>query len=258
MPKANSTIDLPRVDGGAASATLIGVRYLTGYAAAGDGKGGAEWPPHPARLFMALVAALHDGDAEADEHDALLWLECQGAPALWASAVDVRPTVETYVPPNDFAVPANVAKAPEKSIATAINVLPQRRTKRQPRSFPRVRPRHDTVHFGYAAACPHRGAMERLCGRVARLGHSSSLVQVWLEDEGEVVSEVNNRRRLEPGAAGGGRPLRVVQPGLLDYLHASYNEAEIERHYTLDAVVRSAGDATPAKAKAAKKEAQAA
>lgn len=260
MPAASPTTDPPSADGAAAPGTLIGVRYLTGYAAAGDGKGGPEWPPHPARLFMALVAALHDGDAEADEHDALLWLEQQAAPTLWASSKDVRPTVETYVPPNDFTLPRNVATAPEKSIATAINVLPQRRTKRQPRTFPRVRPRHDTVHFGYVAACPHRDALDRLCGRVARLGHSMSLVQVWLGDDAAATEpgEDDGRLRLEPNVSAGGRPLRVVQPGLLDYLHASYNAEAIERHHTLDGAVRSAAGPTPAKAKAARKAAEAA
>ena len=40
----------------------------------------AEWPPHPARFFSALVAALHDRDpADPAEREALLWLEQWGA-----------------------------------------------------------------------------------------------------------------------------------------------------------------------------------
>ena len=36
----------------------LGIRYLTGVAVGSHGEHGrVEWPPHPARVFMAMVAA---------------------------------------------------------------------------------------------------------------------------------------------------------------------------------------------------------
>ena len=52
----------------------IEIEFLTGrYAAtAHNDRKCAEWPPHPARFFSALVAALHDHDpVDKAERDAL-------------------------------------------------------------------------------------------------------------------------------------------------------------------------------------------
>jgi CRISPR-associated protein Csb2 len=50
-----------------------------------------EWPPHPARLFSALVATWADGEPDtadgAAELAALRWLEAQPAPAIVASPI---------------------------------------------------------------------------------------------------------------------------------------------------------------------------
>lgn len=85
----------------------IEVELLTGrYAAtAHNDRGRAEWPPHPARFFSALVDALHDHiDVDQAERDALRWLECQDAPALRVdpeSKVGRRQVKDVYVPVND-------------------------------------------------------------------------------------------------------------------------------------------------------------
>ncbi|WP_082674246.1 type I-U CRISPR-associated protein Csb2 [Thiohalocapsa sp. ML1] len=85
----------------------IEVELLTGrYAAtAHNDRGRAEWPPHPARFFSALVAALHDHkDAKRSETEALIWIEQQGAPALWVdteSRIGRRQVQDVYVPVND-------------------------------------------------------------------------------------------------------------------------------------------------------------
>lgn len=65
----------------------------------------AEWPPHPARLFSALVAT-HCAVPERTvaEREALLWLERQGAPAIRASTFDEiaeREAYTVFVPVND-------------------------------------------------------------------------------------------------------------------------------------------------------------
>ncbi len=69
-----------------------------------------EWPPHPARLFSALVATWADAEVpDAGERRALEWLERQDAPAIAASRfedVAVRRPVSHFVPVNDASVVA--------------------------------------------------------------------------------------------------------------------------------------------------------
>lgn len=69
-----------------------------------------EWPPHPARLFSAAVAAWADADEPSDaERDALVWWERLGAPEIMCSSGDrfsERSTVTHYVPVNDTQVVA--------------------------------------------------------------------------------------------------------------------------------------------------------
>lgn len=85
----------------------IEVELLTGrYAAtAHNDRRRAEWPPHPARFFSALVDALHDDDpVDPTEREALLWLEKQEAPSLQVdpeSKVGRRDVQDVYVPVND-------------------------------------------------------------------------------------------------------------------------------------------------------------
>ncbi len=64
-----------------------------------------EWPPHPARLYSALVAT-HCSCPErpASEREALLWLERQGAPLIRAAGPDEiaeRAGFTVFVPVND-------------------------------------------------------------------------------------------------------------------------------------------------------------
>ncbi|HEX7096305.1 MAG TPA: type I-U CRISPR-associated protein Csb2 [Acidimicrobiales bacterium] len=72
-----------------------------------------EWPPHPARLFSAAVAAWADADEPAgDERAALLWWETLGPPHISCSWQDPegrpqwreRASVTHYVPDNDVSV----------------------------------------------------------------------------------------------------------------------------------------------------------
>jgi CRISPR-associated protein Csb2 len=91
----------------------IEVEFLTGRfaATAHNDRGRAEWPPHPARFFSALVAALHDREeVDHGERAALLWLEQQGAPALHVdpeSKVGRRQVHDVYVPVNDVTLGAD-------------------------------------------------------------------------------------------------------------------------------------------------------
>jgi len=101
------------------------IELLTGvYRAALPDNSSAEWPPHPERVFSALVQAWGDGGGDARERASLEWLE--GFPAPWIEADDAsdcspRSAPTVFVPPND-------------SHGDEITVLPDRR-ERQARNF---------------------------------------------------------------------------------------------------------------------------
>lgn len=93
---------------------LLGGRYV---AMAYNDRDRAEWPPHPARLFSALVATwaemspLNEAGQPTDEAgaSALAWLAEQSAPDIVASAssdVAHRSVMKVFVPVNDVAVVA--------------------------------------------------------------------------------------------------------------------------------------------------------
>lgn len=82
--------------------------FLTGRAVATayNNREAAEWPPHPARVFSALVATWAEQDSlEAPEADAervaLEWLEQQEPPAMAFQEGEIRTVVTHFVPTND-------------------------------------------------------------------------------------------------------------------------------------------------------------
>ena len=220
----------------AVEVTLLTGRYV---ATAHHDRDEHEWPPHPARLFSALVAAWADADRpDPLERDALEWLETLPAPAISASLPDdvaVRRTVSHFVPVNDAAV--------SKGSATAAEVLPEgvlapssfawrskstgryRRSdgrgdwvtgrKRQERQFPSVAPPCPCVTFVWdrSADAPITEALDGLLSRVTRLGHSSSLVSCRLSDEIPAPT-------MRPGS--GSLVLRCPQRGQLAALEQAH------------------------------------
>lgn len=91
----------------------IRVDFLTGryVATAYNDRDRAEWPPHPARFFSALVEAWATAEpasgAGEEERMALRWLEMQPAPSIAASPladIGERPAVTVFVPVNDVRV----------------------------------------------------------------------------------------------------------------------------------------------------------
>lgn len=118
----------------------IEVELLTGrYAAiAHNDRRRAEWPPHPARFFSALVAALHDHDPlDRAERDALLWIEKQGAPSLCVdpeSTVGRRQVQDVYVPVNGVTLGEDTESfetAAQRAIDEAIQQGRNRRLRRR-------------------------------------------------------------------------------------------------------------------------------
>ena len=200
----------------------IGIRYLRGYAVATDAtnRDEAEWPPHPARAFMAMAAAHFETGGGPGEREALQWLEAQEAPALMVPRHSERAPVEVYVPPNDYTLPTgNVDAMKPRAVRAALNILPEARRNRQPRRFPTVYVGDEPVYCIWREATPDgdaRDALAALCAKVTCLGHSSSLVQMWVADDAPDAS-------LVPDATLAQMRLRCVSSGTLDYLAERFN-----------------------------------
>ena len=259
---------------------LLGGRYA---ATAHNDRNRAEWPPHPARFFSALVAALHDNEpVDAQEREALLWLEQQPPPSLdvdldVSENVGRRRVLDVFVPVNDVTLVGDVegplrdaqdevallgatpktseterdlrkaktvvakeakklaafmadqllidADPSKKALATATALLPDRRT-RQVRTFPVVLPARPCFVFIWSQDPPLTllTALDCLCERVTRLGHSSSLVRC-------AVIERSIAPTLIPDDEGD-HVLRIVGPGQLERL-----EKEFARHQGVESRV---------------------
>ncbi len=259
----------------------ISIDLLTGrYAATRfDDRNRTEWPPHPGRVFSALVAAWADSDEpDAGEREVLEWLETLGPPEICASEAVDRAAVTFYVPNNEagnavvkdqtrnYAVGSDLRSAvveAEAALATAsdpkvvkaatkartaldrhlakevadsvkaagrkpresdsvvadgVQLLPDERG-RQPRTFPVAIPHEPVVSLSWPDAEPtpaQRDALDALLGRVARLGHSSSMVSCRVAADAPDATLVPDDERGET-------PIRVVGPGLLRELELSFS-----------------------------------
>jgi len=162
----------------------IAVRYLSGRSVATHpaDRERAEWPPHPDRLFMALVAAWGETGRSGVEEQALCWLETLPPPALVASDGQERTAVVAYVPVNDVTMPRlrQGSAASVAQVAAGLSLLPESR-QRQARHFPTLRCLDDTVFFLWQTSTePEQvAALSELAAKVTYLGHSSSPVQCW-------------------------------------------------------------------------------
>ena len=242
----------------------IEVNFLTGryVATHHNDRLSGEWPPHPARLFSAMVATWAEEGGDPEEREALQWLESQGPPDIAASTAARRAAVPHFVPVNDASIlglslhakrygritellnrmdealfdsrgEANgeISRlqdqlARERQVdlqvgavgttpgSSADEMLPETR-RRQARTFPSVAPDDPRVTYIWrgGAAESVDEILDRLLGRVTRLGHSSSLVSCRVTSEPPEAS-------LRPGDSG--QSLRTVSRGQL---------AELERRY---------------------------
>ncbi|MCX4242533.1 type I-G CRISPR-associated protein Csb2 [Paraliomyxa miuraensis] len=239
---------------------LLTGRYV---ASAFNDRNEPEWPPHPARVFSALVAAHHEGGATADAEAALRWLETQPPPTLSFSPATARELKICYVPVNDKALSdsatldrawsdvlapdatpkartraeAKLAKAyakasaPETKLAKdfrakVLHVLPATRTK-QPRTFPSMTPEVPVVCLSWPTEPPPRvlAGLRSLTRHLARLGHSSTLVAASITDP---ITNQAPSPTWQPDPEGS-ELVRWVSPGQLDALqalHAAHPHAE--------------------------------
>ena len=259
----------------------IEVNFLTGryVATAHHDRRQSEWPPHPARLFSALVATWADSDhPDPDERRALEWLESQPPPGIRVPDATPRSVVTHFVPVNDARIiapssylkrvdrvddlcekiaEAKAAGQPKqlKSLRTnlrkqrdvsgivsstgstpvesAIDLLPPgwlstpgHMRSGQARAYPSMtlsEPRVTYVWSTYAEESVGE-ALDGLCGRLSRLGHSSSLVSCR-------TVQSHSPPNLRPGE--GTRVIRGVRPGQLLALEREHAKHKASKPRTM-------------------------
>lgn len=187
----------------------IEVEFLRGVFEAGEGphRSPAQWPPSPARLFCALVAAAGD-DETYDE--ALRWLERQPPPAIDAcdQVADGR-TREGYVPLNT-------------TERATYGRFPARKAGAKQEWF-HVTPRDVVVRYTWSVEPPAEfvRALADLADEVPYFGRSSSPATMRLvQGEGGVGG--SQLPTLVPGGLGQGPALDVPTVGYLEALRAAF------------------------------------
>lgn len=181
----------------------------------------AEWPPHPARLFCALVASARD---ERD-WQALQWLEAQPPPEVWCSAADsvALAAASGYVVTNAIASRGGNQSWPGRTNNVTLHLSSV--------------PADDTfaVVWTQATAGDERLAVLReLARRVPYLGRTTSPAEVQALDAAPTGrSSWEGHAPTTIGAVGGVHVLRVPYSGYVDDLRAAYADGqrawEIER-----------------------------
>ncbi|TWT74823.1 type I-G CRISPR-associated protein Csb2 [Allorhodopirellula solitaria] len=223
---------------------IIEVDYLTGRAVASDrqSRTQAEWPPHPQRLFSAMVAAMYECDLGDEARDALLWLEQLQPPELLLSEYAERACLETYVPVNDnnSQIVLNRKKRTLKFMSSIDSGIALGRDRKE-RFFPTIIPFDPIVQFVWKDVAEadleqHQEALQTLCESVAYLGHSSSLVRVSLADKKAALPQWRLRRKSDPKGMAGAT-LRGVATGRLQQLDAAFqlSEKTVRRREASDA-----------------------
>ncbi len=202
----------------------ITIDYLTGVCYANERAAGRpgvpEWPPHPERLFQALVAS-----STEHHHDALRWIASQPAPSIVASEAQARNTLSMFSPANDK-LPARskvTQKKEGKELApytsTSVSYRVDRihaARQRAERHVASTVPDEPRVTFVWQSTAPDnvRAYLIDLLSRVRYLGASESMVHATLDDEPATPTWI-------PSEAGEIQ-IRVPYEGRLDDLQAAY------------------------------------
>ncbi|MCB1203721.1 MAG: type I-U CRISPR-associated protein Cas5/Cas6 [Verrucomicrobiae bacterium] len=186
-------------------------RYV---AAAWGDKDAVEWPPHPARLCLGLLDALHRVGEPCDMREALEWLSAQTPPLIVVpdeKGANLRVLDGIFVPQNPSA--AEGVKPPRKQ-----------------RSFPAIflDPDNPTVFLHWpdvVLPAALDAPMQALFASLPRLGHSSSLVMAKVSSDGPPSG--NGWRVIRPmSQEESGSPefrLRVAWDGLLQSAEGAFD-----------------------------------
>jgi CRISPR-associated protein Csb2 len=166
-----------------------------------------EWPPHPDRLYSALVAAAaqaqydqgHQSSSFIPEESkcALQWLAQQGPPDIAASDARLRSAPKVYMPTNPHTDEVwqkpKAGKPPvPKEWFDLKTLLPVHRKKAE-LAVPAVTPDDPAVYFVWHQADPREpldllpdgplSVLQNICGNVTYLGRSRSLVRACIVDD---------------------------------------------------------------------------
>ena len=175
----------------------ISVRFLGGEFVAQTHGLTSEWPPHPARLLYALIAAWYDGGNGPAEGDTLRWLESQEAPTIITARDAPDETYEAWLPMNS--IPNwNKKGAKRPAIPKTRRMRASRYVGDAPVSFV----------WDVDASAQHENALRALCRRCTRLGSAESLVALSVERREEIHGPA-----WRPSASG--TMLRIPIPGIV-------------------------------------------
>jgi CRISPR-associated protein Csb2 len=167
-----------------------------------------EWPPHPSRVFSALVAAAYAGGHTPTplERELLQRLEAAAPPVLDFPDHDDTPAPDVFVPVNDVK-----SRVTDKKGSSGGVLLPNR----QVRQFPSVFLLGDpvvTLTWALALDDAELATLDAIAARVSYVGTSHSLAVARF-----VSPETEPAPRWQPDPAGE-HHLRVTLPGRLDEL----------------------------------------
>lgn len=192
---------------------VIDIELISGrYDAAGAAdRDAVEWPPHPARVFCALVASAR---SESD-HLALRWLEALPPPLVQASPT-ARPDVRaSYVVTNSVKADGGSQFHPGRTNALKVRHSAVPGTSRVRMVWPDVDTEPATV-----------AVLDALAHRVPYLGRSTGVaaLSVGVVSEPGSVRLPEGLEQFDPAPAGfPGMGLRVPYPGYLDLLIDQYD-----------------------------------
>ena len=163
-----------------------------------------EWPPHPARLYGALVDAADLFDPE--ERLALGRLALMAPPNVVTGRSALSSTRSNYVVTNKLEKGGGSQSYPARSASGQ-------------RSWPRTMLAVPEIEFQWATLegeiTPELGAMNRIAKRVPYFGRSTSPVVVEVISHDATNAEVAKTETWRPCVSGDGIPTRVPT---LDYL----------------------------------------
>ncbi|MFI7101452.1 type I-U CRISPR-associated protein Csb2 [Streptomyces sp. NPDC050161] len=201
-------------------------------------RSGAEWPPHPARVFCSLVSV---ADPQDPVHEAALqWLERQPAPRVRVAAR----TAEAALPRSAW-VPTNAtAESPGHA------VLPGRTNGRAPKVWPQRALAQPEMQFQWAAAPPPGvlAVLETLAKAVPYFGRATGHAFVHAAVTDDALDgndpEWEVWEPAEPSSKAGGQcQLRTPYPGYLERLRWAHAQQEASWQQARSAPYIRAGQA---------------
>lgn len=203
----------------------------------------AEWPPHPSRLFSALVASAYQSGNGMPERrcTALEWLESLPAPSIFAPKADLVPAPVTYVPPGD--------SSGRKGAGSSVQYEHGVHRWRQPRYFPSATLLDEPIVYYSWEQDPEPAlfsSLESIADGVTHVGtsHSMAAVSAYLgelpvspsyvpDQQGDVFLRVTTAGRLREldsifeRTAGLRRPAAACEP-LVAYRHTKSPSNKVE------------------------------